>query len=273
MASLRGIYTIWFRELLRFVREPARIVATIAQPLLYLAVVGKGIASTMSINGAPGGMDYLKFMYPGIIGMSLLFTSIFSGVSIIWDREFGFLKEVLVAPVPRWAVAVGKILGGSTVAVLQSVIIIVLAPMIGVGVTAKMVLLLIALSFILSFAVTGLGVAIAARMDSMQGFQMIMNFMIMPLYFLSGAMFPITTSPQWMKSVMTINPLSYGVDAIRNVIFSDTMIQVGPVTRPLVEVARAAGLIRWDLALDAAVLAGLAVLLASVAAVTFSTAD
>src|SRR5919201_4965184 len=127
------IYTIWLREIKAFLRERSRIVGSIGQPLLYLLIVGQGIASGMSFKQAPGGVGYLLFMYPGILGMSVLFTSIFSGVSIIWDREFGFLKEVLVAPVPRWAVALGKVLGGATVAMAQAVILIAVAPFIGVG--------------------------------------------------------------------------------------------------------------------------------------------
>src|SRR5437588_3639595 len=140
MRALTVIYTIWLREVTTFLRERSRIVGMIGQPLLYLLIVGQGIASGMSLNRAPGGIDYLQYMYPGIIGMSVLFTSIFSAVSIIWDREFGFLKEVLVAPVPRWAVAVGKVLGGSTVAMLQSVILIALAPVLGVALTVPIVL-------------------------------------------------------------------------------------------------------------------------------------
>src|SRR5947209_1960584 len=128
MRALTVIYTIWLREATAFVRERSRIIGMIGQPLLYLLIVGQGIASGLTLNNQPAGVGYLLFMYPGILGMSVLFTSIFSGISIIWDRELGFLKEVLVAPVPRWAVAVGKVLGGATVALLQSMILIALAP-------------------------------------------------------------------------------------------------------------------------------------------------
>jgi ABC-2 type transport system permease protein len=273
MKALIAIYTIWLREFKTFIREKPRIVGMIGQPLLYLLILGKGITASMSLNGAPGGMDYIKFMYPGIIGMSVLFTSIFSAISIIWDREFGFLKEVLVAPVPRWAVAVGKSLGGATVAMIQSVILVVLAPVVGVSVTATVVVELLLLAFLLSFAMTSLGVMIAARMESMQGFQMIMNFLVMPLYFLSGGMFPVATAPRWMKSLMVVNPLTYGVDAIRNVVFSGTMVTLGAVQKPLVEIARAAGLIRWDLALDTGIMAAVAVLLGGLAAWSFSMAN
>src|SRR5262245_46085998 len=183
MRALKAIYTIWLREFKAFIRERSRIIGMIGQPLFYLLILGKGITSSMHLNGAPPSMDYLRFMYPGIIGMSILFTSIFSAVSIIWDREFGFLKEVMVAPVPRWAVAVGKILGGATVAMIQSMILILLAPIVGVSLSAGIFLELLLFAFLISFAITSLGMIIAVRMQSMQGFQMIMNFLVMPLYF------------------------------------------------------------------------------------------
>lgn len=274
MKALKVVYTIWLREFKTFIRERSRIVGMVGQPLLYLLIVGKGITSGMSLNNAPGGMDYLKFMYPGIIGMSVLFTSIFSAVSIIWDREFGFLKEVQVAPVPRWAVAAGKILGGATVATIQSVILIALAPFAGISLSVLIVAELLLLAFLMSFAVTGFGVMIAARMESMQGFQMIMNFLVMPLYFLSGGMFPINSAPAWMKSLMVIDPLTYGVDAIRSVVFSNTIISAGHgVQVSLTEVARQAGLIRWDLGLDVGVMAALALVLAFLGSLSFSKAE
>jgi ABC-2 type transport system permease protein len=278
MQALVVIYTIWLREFKTFLREKSRIIGMIGQPLLYLIVMGKGLGSAMSLNGAggnaPAGLDYITFMFPGIVGMSVLFTSIFSAVSIIWDREFGFLKEVLVAPVPRWAVAVGKCLGGATVAVIQSVIIVALAPFVGVSLTFLVVVELLAFAFVISFAMTGFGVTIAARMDSMQGFQMIMNFLVMPLYFLSGSIFPIATAPGWMKSIMIVNPLSYGIDAIRNVLYSGTTVTMGPGFEvPLVTVAKAAGMVRWDLAQDLVVMLVVAVLLASVGAYSFATSD
>lgn len=273
MKALKVVYTIWLREFKTFYRERARIVGMIGQPLLYLLIVGKGITSGMSLNGAPGGIDYLKFMYPGIIAMSILFTSIFSAASIIWDREFGFLKEVLVAPVPRWAVAVGKSLGGATVATLQSAILIALAPFVGIDLSPALVAGLLLLSALMSFGITSLGVTLAARIESMQGFQMVMNFLVMPLYFLSGGMFPIATAPGWMKSLMVINPLTYGVDALRNVVFAETVVQAGGgLQTTLAQMARAAGLIRWDLGFDVAVMALVALLLATAGAVSFSRA-
>jgi ABC-2 type transport system permease protein len=269
MKGLKTIYTIWLREYKTFRREKFRIIGMISQPLLYLVVLGKGINSGMSLNST-GSIDYLKFMYPGIIGMMILFTSIFSAVSILWDREFGFLKEVLVAPVPRWAVALGKSLGGATIAMIQSAILILLAPFVGIHLTVLVLVELLLLAFLLSFAVTSLGVVIASKMESMQSFQMMMNFLVMPMWFLSGGMFPMATAPAWMKTLMTVDPLTYGVDAIRNVVFSGTAITIGEVVRPLADVAKASGLIRWTLAFDVLIMTMAAAVLAAAGAYAFS---
>jgi ABC-2 type transport system permease protein len=270
MHGLIVIYVIWLREAKNLIRERSRIIGMIGQPLLYLLIVGQGIASGLSLNRAPG-LGYLLFMYPGIIGMSVLFTSIFSGISIIWDREFGFLKEVLVAPVPRWAVAVGKILGGATVAMAQAVILIALAPFIGVGLSLLVALKMLAVCFLISLAITGLGVFIAVPMRSMQGFQMVMNFLVMPLYFLSGAMFPVSSAPTWMRVLMTIDPLTYGVDGLRIIVFSASTASGGDA--PTLELARASGLIRWDLDFDIAIMLLVSVLIATLASARFNRAS
>ena len=264
MQALRVIYTIWLREFKAFRRERGRIIAMVGQPLLYLLILGQGIASGLTINRAPG-VGYLQFMFPGILGMSVLFTSMFSGISIIWDREFGFLKEVLVAPVPRWGVAVGKVLGGATIAVLQSMILVLVAPLAGIYPSPLMVVQLLLLCFLISVAVTSLGTAIAARMRSMQSFQMIMNFLVMPLYFLSGAMFPLASAPVWMQTLMVLDPLTYGVDALRGVVLSG--VELPAESAPL------AGLVRWDMLTDVSILALVAVLLVGVAAVQFNRAS
>ena len=270
MRALVVVYTIWLRECKAFLRERSRIVAMIGQPLLYLLIVGQGIASGLSLNGAQGNVGYLTFMYPGILGMSVLFTSIFSAISIIWDREFGFLKEVLVAPVPRWAVALGKILGGSTVAMVQSAILIVLAPFVRVSLSITLVVELLVFCLLISIAITSLGVFIAARMRSMQGFQMLMNFLVMPLYFLSGAMFPIRSAPGWMKALMTLDPLTYGVDGLRNIVFAGVPSE-GSIS--LIESARAGGLLYSTLAFDGLVMVLVALGLAAAACVHFSWAQ
>ena len=260
MRDVRVVYTIWLRELKVFLRD-GRIIGTIGQPLLYLLILGQGIANGMTINRAPG-VSYLQFMFPGILGMSVLFTSMFSAVSIIWDRAFGFLKEVLVAPVSRRAVALGKVLGGATVAVFQATVMVVVAPFAGIYPSPRMAVEVLLLCFLIGVAMTSLGTAIAARMRSMQAFQMIMNFLVMPLYFLSGAMFPLTSAPDWMQTLMVLDPLTYGVDALRHVVLSGVDSPVGS--------ARLAGLVRWDMLTDVSILGLAAALLVALATVQFN---
>ena len=228
-ATLRAVYIIWYRDLIRYWRDRARLIASLAQPLLFLIVFGTGLSSALS--GAGGGfggggaagathLGYIQFIYPGIIGMAVLFTAIFGAMSIVWDREFGFLKEVLVAPIDRSAVAVGKALGGATQAMIQGLILLVLAPVIGVTLTLGSVLTLVPLIFVLAFALSSMGVLIASRMKSMQGFQVVMNFLMMPIFFLSGALFPLSGLPAWMTVLTRIDPASYGMDALRHVVLS-----------------------------------------------------
>jgi ABC-2 type transport system permease protein len=220
-ATVRAIYMIWRRDLVRFWRDRTRVVGALVQPLLFLVILGTGLSSALRGAGGGsfrGGLDYQTFMYPGIIGMAVLFSSIFSGMSIIWDREFGFLKEVLVAPIDRSAVAIGKTLGGATQASMQGLVLLVLAPFVGVKLTPLAVLSLIGLVFCLSLALSAVGVAIAARMRSMMGFQFVLNFLVQPAFFLSGALFPVTGLPGWMTALTRLDPLSYGVDPIRRVV-------------------------------------------------------
>lgn len=260
-SGLRAVYTIWLREIWRFFRERERVVGMIGQPLLYLLIVGRGISATMGLRAAPAQLDYLTFMYPGIIGMSILFTSVFSAVSVIWDREFGFLKEVLVAPVPRWAIALGKAMGGATVTTLQTSILLILAPFVGIRLTVAGVAEMVALALLLSLALTSLGLAIASRMSSMQGFQAVMNFLIMPLFFLSGALFPVTDQvPRWMQLLMQVNPLTYGIDALRHALYAG----------PMLAVMREAQLVRFDLGTDVAVLMAVTVVLTLLGTWAFS---
>jgi ABC-2 type transport system permease protein len=223
-ASLRGIYMIWWRDLIRFWRDRVRVLAALVQPLIFLVLLGTGLSSALRGvgGGFGGGLDYQVFMYPGIIGMAVLFSSIFSGMSIIWDREFGFLKEVLVAPIDRSAVAIGKILGGATQAMFQGVILLVLAPFFGVKLTPLVVVEVIGLIFCIAFALSGVGVAIASRMRSMMGFQFVLNFLVQPAFFLSGAMFPVTGLPGWMTALTRLDPLTYGVDPIRRIVLGAT---------------------------------------------------
>jgi ABC-2 type transport system permease protein len=222
-----GIYTIWLREVRKFWRDKSRIIGATVQPALFLLLlgtgIGRGIPQAFQVDHGtqeflPGVKDYLTFIYPGIIAMTILFTSVFSAISIIWDREIGFLKEVMVAPISRWAVAIGKTFGGSTVAMLQGCLMLLLAPMVGVNLTVGTILALLPLLLYISFSLTAMGIAAAAQMRSMQGFTVIMNFLTLPMFFLSGAMFPVGGLPAWMDILVKVNPLTYGVDIIRAVV-------------------------------------------------------
>ena len=232
MNTLRAIYIIWYRDVLRFWRDRARLVASLAQPLLYLVIFGTGLSSALSGAGGAGGfggrgapseLTYQQFIFPGIMGMAVLFSAIFGAMSIVWDREFGFLKEVLVAPIDRSAVAIGKALGGATQAMIQGLVLLILAPFIGIKLTLLTILALIPLTFVLAFALSALGVAIASKMKSMQGFQMIMTFLMMPMFFLSGALFPLQGLPGWMNVLTRLDPAAYGMDPLRRVVLSPVL--------------------------------------------------
>lgn len=239
LASLRAIYIIWYRDVLRYWRDRARLVASLAQPLLFLVVFGTGLSSALQGagggfgGGAPGtaSVSYIQFMYPGIIGMAVLFTAIFGAMSIVWDREFGFLKEVLVAPIDRSAVAIGKALGGTTQAMIQGLLLLVLAPFVGVTLTIWSVVALVPLVFVLAFALSALGVAIASRMKTMQGFQVVMNFLMMPMFFLSGSLFPVTGLPDWMTILTRLDPAAYGMDPLRRVVLEGAGFPAAMVDR------------------------------------------
>jgi len=221
MHVLRAIYIIWYREVLRYWRNKSRIISSFGRPILFLFVFGSGLSPSMgrfASGASEGGIDYIKFMFPGIIGMTVFFTSLMSGISIVWDREFGFLKEVLVAPVSRTAVALGKALGGSTVAIIQGTLMLIFAPLVGLSLTPTLVLKLWPLMFLMAFSMTSMGVLIAARMRDMEGFEMIMNFLTMPMFFLSGSFFPLHGLPAWMGFLVKLDPLTYAVDALRQVV-------------------------------------------------------
>jgi ABC-2 type transport system permease protein len=224
LADLRGVYIIWYRDLLRWWRDRQRIVPSAVQPILYLFVFGVGLGSAIGGGRGAGasalGVSYTTFMYPGVLGMSVLFTSIFSAMSIVWDREFGFLKEIQVAPISRPAVAVGKALGGSTVAMLQASLLLIVSPFVGVSLNPLLVLQILGLLFLLAFALSSVGVAIASRLKSMEGFQVVMNFVMMPLLFLSGAFFPLSGLPSWLAALTRIDPAAYAVDALRRVVLT-----------------------------------------------------
>jgi len=216
MNQLRGIYTIWYRDLLRFWHDKMRLLGSITFPLLFLFVFGSGLSARMGVLG--GGFDFTQFIYPGIIGMTVLMSSFMSGVSVVWDREFGFLKEVLVAPISRAAVAIGKTLGSATIASIQGLLILVFAPLIGVSLSIGTVLALLPLMFLLAASLGSFGVLLATRIRSMEAFQATMQMLMFPMVFLSGAFFPLQDLPQWMNVLVKVNPATYGIAPIRQVV-------------------------------------------------------
>lgn len=213
---VRAAYIVWWRDVIRYGRDRVRLAASLAQPLLYLVIFGSGLSASLGAGFAgASGISYTQFMYPGIISMAVLFTSIFAAMGIVWDREFGFMKELLVAPIERSAIAVGKAFGGATQAVFQGAILLVLAPLVGVALDPGSALRILLFMAALAFGLSSMGVAIAARMRSMQGFQMVMNFLMMPMFFLSGALFPLVGLPGWMTVLTRLDPATYGIDPIR----------------------------------------------------------
>ena len=215
---MSAIYILWLRELKRYTRSRAQIIASLGQPMLYLLVLGFGLGPVFK---RAGNGDYFQFIAPGVIGMAVLFSSIFSGLGLLWDRQFGFLKETLVAPVPRIQIMIGRTLGGCTVAVLQGLLVTVICVIAGLR-PANYWTIPVVLGFMLLIAMlfAAVGVAIGSSLQDMQGFQLIMNFLVLPIYFLSGAMFPLTGLPVILKYITRIDPLAYGIDGMRNALGS-----------------------------------------------------
>lgn len=210
---MSAVYILWLRQLKRYLRSRARLLGSLGQPLLFLIALGFGFGP---IFEKAGGGNYIQFLAPGIIAMSILFTAIFSGMEIIWDKQFGFLKETLVAPVSRFSIMIGRTLGGATVAVFQGLLVFLIAMLIGFR-PDNLVMLPVAFIFIILIALffTALGTAIASVLEDMQGFHLIMSFLVMPIFFLSGAIFPLANLPRAIEFISTINPLSYGIDGLR----------------------------------------------------------
>lgn len=219
------IYILWLRQVKKYFRARSRVIGSLGQPLLFLLVFGFGFGS---IFQRAGQGNYLQFLSPGIIMMSVLFTGVFSGIDLIWDRQFGFLKETLVAPVPRWQLMLGKTLGGATVASLQGLIVFLLALVVGFRVDNPLMLPVAAvLVFMVALLFTSLGIAIASSIEDMQGFQLIMNFLVMPVFFLSGALFPLEGLPKVMEVITRFDPLTYGVDGVRYTLVNSSIFGLG----------------------------------------------
>jgi ABC-2 type transport system permease protein len=246
------IYVLWLREMKRFLRSKSRIVGALAMPLFFMAFLGMGF-SRMAVPGMSRGVQYLRFLVPGMVGMSLLFSSTFAGLSVLWDREFGFLKEIMVAPVRRVSIVLGRIAGGITTAFLQSLAILLISALAGfrieglAGLAAGLLfMLLIATTFI------GLGLVFASRMRDMQGFSIIMNFVVFPIFFLSGAMFPLGNLPLPVRILSYADPLTYGIDGLRGALI---------------------GVSVWPLPFTLAVMAACALLMVALGAYSFEKSE
>jgi ABC-2 type transport system permease protein len=229
-------FTLWWREIVRFYRQTTRVIGVLASPLVFWLVIGSGFGTSFRSGGGPGQQHYLDYFYPGALIMIVLFTSIFTMMSVIEDRKEGFLLSVLVAPVPRTAIVLGKVLGGTTLAAIQGMIFLIFAPFAGVHLDPLRVLLVAAVVFLVSFALTALGFAIAWPMDSSQAFHGIVNLFLIPLWLVSGALFPLTGASKWIQVIMRLNPLTYGVEALRGLLYPgmDRMIPLQSALATLV---------------------------------------
>lgn len=220
-----AIYVLWVRQLKRYLRSNSRIIGSLGQPVLFLVALGFGLGPVF--KRARGG-NYIDFLAPGVIAQGILFTAIFSGIELIWDRQFGFLKETLVAPVPRLHIMLGRTLGGATIATIQGFIVFLLTLLVGFRPYSLASLpLFILCMFLIALFFTGLGTAIASMLTDFQGFQLIMNFLVMPLFFLSGALFPLNGLPGFLTVITRINPLTYGVDALRGTLINSSQLGLG----------------------------------------------
>ncbi|QTM99201.1 ABC transporter permease [Sediminibacillus dalangtanensis] len=233
---MEAIYAIWQRDVLKFFRDRARLIGSFAMPFMFLILFGSGmsgaIGSMMGGEAAAGPLrdfDFVEFMFPGIIGMTVFNTAIFSALSVVQDREFGYLREILVSPMSRTSIAIGKVLGGSTVALFQGLMMLVFVPFIGVSITIPIIIQLIPVMFLVAFAISSIGLLIATSLKTSQGFQMVIQVLIFPMLFLSGALFPLNGMPAWMDFLVKINPLTYSVDMFKKIILQPE--DLAPVLR------------------------------------------
>ena len=268
-SELRAIRIVWRRDVIRFANDRIRIAATLVQPLLFLFVLGSGLQQLSSAG--THGVNLKTFIYPGILCISVMFTAMFSAASIVWDREFGFLREMMVAPVRRSSIVIGKCLGGATVACSQGVIMILLGPLVGVHYNALLILGIFGLQLLLAFTVTAFGVMIAIRIKQMQTFFGVMQMLVMPMFFISGALFPASGLPGWLTVLNRIDPLTYAVDPMRRLVFDH--LNVSPVARHVL----APGVTWWGwhvpALLEAAVILALGLLMMGIAIWEFSSTE
>jgi ABC-2 type transport system permease protein len=265
-ADLRAVSIVWRRELIRFRTDRLRAVTSLVQPVLFLFVLGNGLGRLAS-RGLPAGVNFETFIYPGVLAMSVLFTAIFSAASIVWDREFGFLREMLVAPVRRWAIVVGKCLGGATVATFQGIIFLALAGVAHVPYNPVLLLTLVGELLLLAFTLTAFGVMMAARIKQIQAFMALTQLLVLPLFFLSGALYPLNGLPVWLTVLTRIDPLTYIVDPMRHAVFAHLSVS------PLALTALSPG-VTWDgwlvpLGLSVAMVAAIGLVMLAIAIAEF----
>jgi ABC-2 type transport system permease protein len=230
MSEARGIYTLWKRELLRFLRERTRLVSSVVTPILWLIIFGTGLGLSL---GRSTGYNYQEFIFPGIIAQTLLFTAMFMGISVIWDKQFGFMKEILVAPISRLSIYIGKMLGVGTSSMIQGIIVLFLGFLIGIPLSVIMCAEIIPLMILITVGVVCIGLVIASVLNSLENFGAIVTFVNMPMFFLSGALFPVSTLPAWLKWVFYFNPLTYAVDALRSITMGSQWTTIFPFWQEL----------------------------------------
>ncbi|MBI5409080.1 MAG: ABC transporter permease [Nitrospirae bacterium] len=227
MIEVNAVYVLIARDFKKFVREKSRLISTLARPLIWLFLVGGGMSRLVT----PGpGLSYMQFIFPGILGMTILFSSIFSSISIIWDKEFGLMKEILVAPVSRFSIVIGKALSGTVISVIQAGIILMLFPFLGIKLSLLSIPYALAVSFLLAFCISALGIILAAFFENMESFSAIMNFIVMPMFFLSGAMYPVHKLPDALRLIAGLNPLTFGIDALKHAVFPEKISDFTLVT-------------------------------------------
>lgn len=229
MIEVNAVYVIVAREFKKFVREKSRLISTLIRPLIWLFLVGGGMSRLISPGSGIMTISYLQFIFPGILGMTILFSSIFSSISIIWDKEFGFMKEILVAPVSRSSIVIGKALSGTVVSLIQAAIILILFPILGLKLGILQIIETLLVCLILSFCISSLGIVIATFYESFESFSVIMNFIVMPMFFLSGAMYPVKVLPFILRIATKINPLTYGIDGLKHTILKGSGIHDFPL--------------------------------------------
>jgi ABC-2 type transport system permease protein len=267
--EVRATAVVWQREMIRFFKDRGRMVSSLVQPLLFLFVLGAGLGSLIPAGGE--GIDFTTFLFPGVLATSVLFTAAFSGISMVWDREFGFLREMLVAPVSTASIMTGKCLGGATVATLQSLVILALAGLVGVPYHPVLMIELVLLSFLMAFLITALGLVLAARVKQIQSAMPMVQLIITPMMFISGALFPLSGLPGWLDVATKVNPMTYAVEPLRASVFDH--LDVEPSVRAVFDPGIYWGSWQVPVPVQVAIVVALAVALLALAVARFARTE